>query len=136
MTRPLTTTDARDLFSAAFDGDLDDADQAAFEHALTSDPTLARDYDAFCDTMTAALVDAAPEQVAPAGDTHAAPDLLPGIQQRLRARSGGRFYADRFAEKTVKGLSGPLALSLIMLGVCAVAWLAFQYIQAIEAVGR
>jgi hypothetical protein len=62
-----------------------------------------------------------------------APDLLPGVQQRLRARSRGRFYADRFAERLGSGLLQPLPLALIMLGLLVLAWLALSALGSMSA---
>ena len=40
--------EARDLFSSACDGELSDAELAAFEGALAQDPVLHSEYDDFC----------------------------------------------------------------------------------------
>ena len=109
----MTAEQARELFSAAFDGELDDGEREAFERALRDDAALAQEYAAF----RALLAQARSGQPPPA-----APDLLPGVQRRLRQRSRGRFYGDRFAERLGRGLTQPLVLALIMLALLAIAW--------------
>ena len=48
--------------------------------------------------------------------------LHPREQRRLRARSRGRFYADRYAERLGSGLLQPLPLAIAMLMLIALAW--------------
>ena len=128
----MTSAEAKELFSAAYDGELLDEQQAGFDQALATDPELARQFDEFCDTMNAALLSAAPERIAGSEPAAVVPDLLPGVQSRLRARSAGRFYADRFAEKSGKGLTGPLSLAVIMVALCALLWVAYSLMQAVS----
>jgi anti-sigma factor RsiW len=109
----MTSEQARELFSAALDGELDAAERAAFERALHDDAALAQEYAAFAATLAHAR--RAPPPAAP-------PDLLPGVQRRLRQRSRGRFYGDRFSERLGRGLTQPLVLALIMLALLAIAW--------------
>ena len=96
------TEEARDLFSEAFEDDLDEARKKAFQDALASDEELKAEYDDFVETF---------QLVSRLGDDDAveAPDLLHGVQERLRKRSRGRYYRDR------KGGS--------MLGPVQLAWL-------------
>jgi anti-sigma factor RsiW len=109
----MTAGQARELFSEAYDGELDAAQAEAFAAALAADPALAREYDAFVVTLELARHPDARE-----------PNLLPGVQQKLRARSRGRFYADRFAERAGSRLLQPLPLALALLALLALAWLA------------
>jgi hypothetical protein len=54
-------------------------------------------------------------------------DLLAGVQHKLRARSGGRFYRDRFAERRSLRASIGWMLGACALLVLAVAsWLAYD----------
>jgi hypothetical protein len=114
----VTATEARELFSAAFERELDAGQQQAFEAALRTDVQLAREYHAFTAMLQLARGGVQQEAEPPA------PDLLPGVQRRLRARSRGRFYADRFSERLGSGLLQPLPLALIMLGLLVLAWIA------------
>lgn len=118
----MTPEQARETFSAARDGELDATTRAEFEAALAADPALAQEYDSFV-AFYAAL------RKAP-GDT-AAPDLLPGVQRRLRARSRGRFYRDRFAERTGMRWQPLLALAIAMLVGLAVAWAGLAIFQGV-----
>ena len=110
----MTPAEARELFSAAFERELDAAQQQAFDAALAADAQLAREYQAFT-----AMLELARGSGADTAPDEPVPDLLPGVQQRLRARSRGRFYADRFSERLGSGLLQPLPLALIMLGLLA-----------------
>lgn len=110
----MTPDEARELFSAAFDQELDEAQAPAFAAALAADAELAREYEAFVVTVTQAQVEAASAKV---------PDLLPAVQRRLRARSRGRFYADRFAERLGSGWLQPVTLAIGMLLLLGLAWL-------------
>lgn len=92
----MTPEQIESSFSAAYDGTLDDATQREFDAALANDPALAGRYDEFCRTLEQlrGLGRSAREADVPT------PDLLGGVQQRLRDKSGGRFYGDRFAERS------------------------------------
>jgi hypothetical protein len=128
----MTAAQARELFSEAYEHELDPAQAEAFAAALAADPELAREYDAFVATLSGIVPalrgGAASVRPARGGESAApeaaAPNLLPGVQRRLRARSRGRFYGDRFSERLGSGLLQPLPLALLLLGVLALAWLA------------
>jgi anti-sigma factor RsiW len=108
----VTAAQARELFSDAYDRELDAAQAQAFAAALAADPALAREYAAFVATLETARASAV-----------AAPNLLPGVQRKLRVRSRGRFYRDRFAERLGSGLVQPLPLALALCALLALAWL-------------
>jgi len=114
----MTAAEARELFSAAYEGELDAPQAEAFAAALAASGELAREYEAFVATLGFARASAAEPPVR-------GPNLLPGVQHRLRARSRGRFYPDRFSERMGGGgLLQPLPLALLLLGLLVVAWLA------------
>jgi len=123
----MTSQQARELFSAAYDTELDPNTQAAFDAALASDPELAAEFAEFRLLLRAAAED--PQPPVPA------PNLLPGVQRRLRARSRGRYYGDRFSERTGLGLRSPFLLAVAMLALAGLAWLALRLLQAIAGVG-
>lgn len=114
----MTSEQARQLFDAALDDELDPETKREFYQALAEDRMLESEFSALRDVVKgAALLQATTPSV----------DLLGSVQEKLRARSGGRFYRDRFAEK--QGRS-PLLLwiaggSLLLLLVAAV-WLSFE----------
>jgi anti-sigma factor RsiW len=84
----VTSEEAEALFDAAVDGELSQEERARFEEALASDAALRDAYSRYRQMLTAASQLTSTPPV----------DLLPNVQAELRARSGGRFYRDRFAE--------------------------------------
>jgi len=117
----LTPEDAEALFSAAYDRELDPSEQQAFEATLAEHPDLAERYNIFCQTL-ATLKQADPAKIVPT------PDLLRGVQQRLRKRSGGRFYPDRFAERAGWGMRQLLLSLLLSAALLTLCWLAYLLI--------
>lgn len=115
---------ARDLFSEAFEGDLDDERQRAFQAALASDAELQAEYDDFVETfqIVGRMAEDVPEP----------PDLLHGVQERLRKRSRGRYYRDRFAKRAGPGWMLPLLTSLAVLALLALAWYVMQTTVVLE----
>jgi anti-sigma factor RsiW len=108
----MTADEARALFDAAYDGELDDAGRAEFEALLAHDAAVRTEYESFRVTMSRTrALNAAPPV-----------DLLSGVQDKLRARSGGRFYRDRFS--TQRGRSPQIVwmivLSVGVLVACAI----------------
>lgn len=118
----MTADEARELFSEAYDGELDAERRAAFDAALEADAELRTEWEGF-----RAMLDEAHTLDADEAPT---PDLLSGVQTRLRERSRGRFYRDRFATRSSlsRGVF-PLLLALVMLLVVVIAWLAMNYID-------
>jgi anti-sigma factor RsiW len=117
----MTSQEARELFSAAYDAELDAGTQRAFESALSDDAALAAEYEEF-----RALLQAAAEGPGPVSSP--APDLLSGVQRRLRARSRGRYYGDRAG----LGARSPLLLAVVMLVLAGLAWFALRVVQGIS----
>ena len=121
----LSPDDAEALFSAAYDHDLDAQEQAAFDATLQENPELAERYRVFCRTLET-LKGADPAKSVPA------PDLLRGVQGRLRKRSGGRYYADRFSQRSGWGMR-QLSLSLLLsAAVLGLLWLAFMLLRGVQ----
>lgn len=112
-----TREQARARFDAARDGELSEDERARFHAALAHDDELREEYEAWRSVLEAA------GQLAP--DAQGV-DLLSGVQHKLRARSGGRFYRDRFAAR--RGTSTTL-LVVLALSACfvlaVVCWFAF-----------
>lgn len=110
----MNTEDAEALFSAAFDAELPPEERREFERVLNDNPMLAERYREFCLTIQTLKL---------AEDNTPTPDLLAGVQRRLRMKSGGRFYRDRFAERAGGGrqqlfiVLWALALVMVMLAV-------------------
>jgi anti-sigma-K factor RskA len=119
----VTSDEARELFSVAYDAQLPAAEQSAFESALQADGELAGQYAAFCATLDA--VGGAPTGAPPT------PDLLAGVQRRLRNASGGRYYGDRFAERSGVGWFQPW---MLLLGLAIVIGLALLAVRLLSEV--
>lgn len=92
----MTADEARDLFSEAFEGDLDEAQQEAFDAALAADEELRLEYEEFVDTFALVSKMGEPESIE-------VPNLLPKIQDRIRRRSRGRYYRDQFSRRAGPG---------------------------------
>jgi anti-sigma factor RsiW len=108
----VTPEQARACFDRAIDGELGVEEQRALAELLARDDALRHELEQL-------------EQVVKATRSlHRAPsvNLLGGVQSRLRERSGGRFYRDRFSEGRGRGqLMWMLAAAGIML-VLTLAW--------------
>lgn len=116
---------ARACFDRALDGELDRDELAAFEAALARSPALAAAYARHRDVL----------QAARALHAQASVDLLGDVQSKLRARSGGRFYRDRFAEQRGQGRS--IAVIVAISAVFAlVALLGLAYARGLFTSAR
>jgi anti-sigma-K factor RskA len=112
----MSPDEARELFSEAFEGELAAERRAAFDDALGADEQLRAEYEEFVDTFRTMgrMADADAEQ---------APDLLHGVQDRLRKRSRGRYYRDRFAQRAGgPSWAMPLLAAMVALLVAVLAW--------------
>jgi anti-sigma factor RsiW len=114
----MTREQARELFSRALDRELAGEEHAAFERTLAADAELSREFAQLRELQHAAMAlkEASPKV-----------DLLGSVQHKLRARSGGRFYRDRFAERRGRGglLAFILASSFVVL-LIGVVWLGLR----------
>lgn len=117
----MTPDEARDLFSAAYEGELSPEQRASFDALLAEDAALRTEYEGFCSTIGGmrSLGAQEPPRV----------DVLSGVQKELRRRSRGRYYRDRFAAKSAAGRWTPMAIGVAMLLVLAVAWMALHFAQ-------
>lgn len=122
----MTSDEARELFSEAFDDELDPERKASFEAALAADPQLREEYAQFVETFQ--LVGRIGEL-----DDAETPDLLSGVQERLRKRSRGRYYRDRFSRRGGAGWLLPLLLAMMSALVLAMAWYVLHSTVVLEA---
>ncbi|NOY90601.1 MAG: hypothetical protein GXP55_05270 [Deltaproteobacteria bacterium] len=118
----MTKGDARDLFSEAYDDELDADARARFDAALAEDVDLAVEFAEFCDLIDLTRADAAKDAEPPV-------NLLPAIQRKIRVRSAGRFYRDGFSERMGSKTLMPLVLSVLMLLLLAIALIGLSFIQ-------
>jgi anti-sigma factor RsiW len=109
----MTADEARALFDAAIDGELDPGTQRDFEQSLMRDDALRGEYEKQRALLaeTRRLAQASPKV-----------DLLQGVQEKLRARSGGRFYRDEFAQRV--GRSRTVVSMMVLSAVVLIACLA------------
>lgn len=117
---------ARDLFSEAFEGELDAERKSEFDAALAGDAELQQEYQEFVETF---------QIVGKLGgdEDEPAPDLLAGVQERLRKRSKGRYYRDRFSQRSGPSWVLPLLLAMMSVLVLALAWYALHTSVVLDA---
>ncbi len=143
----MSPDEARDLFSEAYDEALDGEAKARFDEALLGDDALRAEWEDFRALFSSASVlktgdfdalddlddlddDALAALAEAEGDDDiVVPDLLHGVQRRIRERSRGRFYRDRFAQRQNSMGWTPLLLAAVMLVVLAAAWLGMTFVQ-------
>jgi len=116
----VTPEQGRELFNAALDDELEPSARAELDALLAAHPDLAAEYAALHHTLT--LVRAGVGQ-------SPTPDLLPRVQRRLRIQSRGRYYGDRFAERSRRGAPQPLVLAGVLLAVLGLLWLALRVLD-------
>jgi anti-sigma-K factor RskA len=107
---------ARDLFSEAYEGDLEGERSRAFERALAEDEALKAEYEDFVETLRMV------GDLGKADDGLPPPDLLHGVQERLRKRSRGRYYRDRFAQRASMSWMLSVTLAATVLLLIGAAW--------------
>lgn len=116
----MDSNEARDLFSEAYEGDLEEARRADFTAALEADEELKAEYDDFVETLEMV------HDLGKADDGLPPPDLLRGVQERLRNRSRGRYYRDRFAERAGINWMLSVMLAVTVLFLVGAAWYVTQ----------
>lgn len=116
----MDSNEARDLFSEAYEGDLEGERNDAFEQALEGDADLKAEYDDFVATLQMV------HDLGKADDGLPPPDLLRGVQERLRNRSKGRYYRDRFAQRASMSWMLSVMLAVTVLFLVGAAWYVTQ----------
>ena len=112
----MTSDEAREAFDEAFEGALGTDKRAAFEAAIAADAALSAEWEEFVRTMRMVRgvgLDEARESHEP---------LLAGVQSKLRTRSRGRFYRDRFASAGRSERMLPVLLAVATIVLLAIAW--------------
>ncbi len=64
-------------------------------------------------------------------EPRAAPDVLRGVQRRLRDQSGGKFYADGWSTARHPPVYTYLVTSLLMLGIVFVVYVTLGYLDGL-----
>lgn len=113
----MTPDEVRERFSEAFEGDLDEQAKSAFDEALDSDSDLRAEYDDFVETLRMmGRIGQADEDVAP--------DMVGRVQDRIRRRSRGRYYRDRFSRQRANpAWVLPLLIAMMVLLFGALSWM-------------
>ena len=120
---PLSYEEAVELFSDAYDGELDEETQARFDAALAADEELAEEYAEFATVLDGT-------HSLNTGGTPP-PDLLKGIQRKIRERSNGRFFRDHYSSRQQVGVAWlTLLLAAVMFLLAGAAYFGLYYIQA------
>lgn len=119
----MSPEEARGRFSEAYEGSLKDAERVAFERALGADETLRADYESF-----RRAVDGTRALGRHAGSRRSR-DVLGGVQRKLRERSGGRYYRDRFAERAGLRRQWPLWVATATLMAIGLVWMALRFVD-------
>ncbi len=121
----------RDLFSAALDDELSEADKKELDEALASSAELKEEYEAFRSIFRGA---AAIAETTDAETDLKEPELLKGVQERLHKRSKGRYYRDRFSrESSGRGATWLLVILIVLL--VAIVIVSLQNMVVIETGG-
>lgn len=120
----MTSQEAREHFSDAYEGDLSSDTLSDFEAALSADAALSSEYASFQD-----LLQNAEQHAGPVGAT---PDLLRGVQKRLRGSTRNRFYGDRLGAIFGRGGISPLLLGMCIVALVALLWLTLDYFQKLQ----
>lgn len=123
-----TADEIRDLFSAALEGELAEADKVAFDAALAESAELKEEYEAF---RTLFRGTAAIANTTEAETDEKEPALLAGVQERLHKRSKGRFYRDRFS-RDAGGRSATWLLLILIVLMLAIVIVSLQNMVVIE----
>jgi anti-sigma factor RsiW len=110
----MTGDEARERFGAAYDGGLPPEEREAFDRALAEDPALREAYARYEQTLR--------EVARLEAQTPETPDVLSGVQAKLKARSGGRYYRDRFARRVGLGWNMPMIVAGALLVLLAIGW--------------
>ena len=121
----MSADEVRELFVDAIDGELPPAERERFDAALAADAELRAEWDEMRDILS---------EAGQIGDADLAAgegvDILGGVQSKLRRRSGGRFYRDRFASDVGHlGRMWPLLTAILMLVILGMAWFGLYFAQ-------
>lgn len=125
---------ARDRFGDAIDGLLSDAEQRAFDAALASDAELREEYEAYR-SIVKGVAAAVPHVAGADGEASAgedAPSLVPMVQDRIRRRSKGRYFRDRFSSGEARGGGLTIMLVTATFLLLVAAWLMLDNVAILD----
>lgn len=114
----LNDEQVRALFPRALDNELDPEQRARLYQVLAARPDLSEEL-----ASLQRVVHATREL----SNTAPSVDLLGSVQSKLRSRSGGRFYRDRFAERRGRAAMLPWALAAsVVVVLVTLLWFGLQ----------
>ena len=122
----MTPEEARSKFSEAAENELSSTEAKDFEETLASDPQLSQEYAAFRHALSEV------GKLSLADSNEDVPDLLHAVQTRLRKRSAGRYYRDRFSEEQRVPMRAMTYMVIAMLVAVMTIWVAIKVWHAIE----
>lgn len=129
----MSADDARERFGDAIDGALPEAEREAFEALLLADAELREEYEgyrAIVRGVSAAAPRLADAEAGLSGE--AAPSLVPLVQERIRRRSKGRFFRDRFSSGQAKGAGLTALLLAAALLLLLAVWLMLDNVEVLS----
>jgi len=135
----MSADDARDRFGDAIDGTLGADEQRLFEAALAADAELADEYESYR-AIVKGVASAAPhvvglESASPSTGGEIAPSLVPRVQDRIRRRSKGRFFRDRFSAGEARGSSLTVLLVTAVFLLLVATWLMLDNVELLAPWG-
>lgn len=110
----MSEDDARELFGEAIDGALEGAQEAEFDALLARSGELREEYEAYR-RVVQGLAGAAPRVADEDAPGEPMPSLVPKVQARLRRRSRGRYFRDRYAARGGGGKELALLVAVTLL---------------------
>ncbi len=119
--------EARELFGEAIEGTLPSSKKEALERALANDPALREEFDSYRWVVRSAAALGTESK-----DVDETPDLLPGVQSKLRRRSRGRFYRTRFSEQADARRGFWILVAIAMGLLIAVTWVVLQNVVVVQ----
>ncbi len=101
--------DIRALMTDAIDGTLSSEQKVVFDRVLEQSDALRREYEEMRSLVTRISQEKGPPP--------AAPDLTASVQRTIRVRSRGKFFRDRFSERSQGTSTGVVASVTVVLVV-------------------
>lgn len=138
---PRSADDARDRFGDAIDGLLSESEQRAFDALLEGDAELRDEYESYRAIVkgvgsAVVRVAGADEGTLESGEkekgVELAPSLVPKVQERIRKRSKGRYFRDRFSSGEAKGSGLTVMLVTASLLIVIAVWLMLDNIELLS----
>ncbi len=140
-TSTMSADDARDRFGDAIDGLLSESEQRAFDASIAGDDELRDEYESYRAIVkgvgsAVVRVAGADEGTLESGEkekgAEIAPSLVGKVQDRIRKRSKGRYFRDRFSSGEAKGggLTAMLLTASLLLVIAV--WLMLDNVELLS----